>query len=275
MLGSDLVDRLGLDHEVIGKDADDFDLASAGSCRQIIEETAPELIVNAAAYTDVDGAEANRELCYAINAQGVENLVTACADRAIKIVHFSTDYVFDGTKGKPYTEEDLPNPLNVYGAAKRQGEIFLQAYGAPYLLIRTEWLYGKNGRNFVKAILEKGKTNKILRVVDDQIGSPTYTWDLAGAVKVLIDGNHRGTYHVTNRGLCSWYDFARKILQYGGLDDVTVEPIKTEDLARPAPRPPYSGLSGKKFRETTGKTLRVWQVALREFMDHPSHLHGS
>jgi dTDP-4-dehydrorhamnose reductase len=271
MLGSDLLNRLGLDHDVAGKDIEDFDLTSGDSCRQVIEEVMPEVVVNAAAYTNVDGAETHRDLCFAVNAEGVRNLVVACRDRKIRIVHFSTDYVFDGTKRKPYTEADVPNPLNVYGASKLQGERFLQDHKAPFLLIRTEWLYGKNGKNFVGTILEKAKTERLLKVVDDQIGSPTYTWDLAGAVKVLIDGGHAGVYHITNRGVCSWFEFTRKILQYAGQDSVTVEPITSGSLSRPALRPLFSGLSGKKFRESTGKTLRVWQMALQDFIGHPGH----
>jgi len=267
MLGSDLFNRLGLDHDVTGKDMGDFNLTSEDSCRHVIEEVVPQVVVNAAAYTNVDGAETNRDLCFAVNAEGVGNLVAACRDRRIKIVHFSTDYVFDGTKGEPYTEEDAPNPLNAYGAAKLQGETYLRDHSAPFLLIRTEWLYGKNGKNFVATILEKVKTERKLKVVDDQIGSPTYTWDLAGAVKVLLEGGHDGIYHITNRGVCSWFEFTRKILQLAGQDDVTVDPIKSSRLARPAQRPPYSALSGKKFRETTGKTLRVWQLALQDFME--------
>jgi dTDP-4-dehydrorhamnose reductase len=268
MLGHDLFARLCLDHDVTGKDVEDFDLASADSCRQVIEETAPEVVVNAAAYTNVDGAEADRERCFAVNAGGVKNLVEACRGHRIKIVHFSTDYVFDGTGGKLYREEDAPNPINVYGASKLAGERFLEESALDCLLIRTAWLYGRNGKNFVRTILEKAETQKALTVVDDQTGSPTFTWDLAGAVKILVEGGKNGIFHVTNRGYCSWYDFARKIIQYAGYKDVTVEPCKTEELARPAKRPPFSGLSGEKFVQATGKTLRTWQLALHEFIDH-------
>ena len=268
MLGNDLVLRLSLDHDVTGKDMADFDLASADSCREIIEETIPQVVINAAAYTNVDGAETSRDLCYDVNALGIKHLVMACRDRGIKIVHFSTDYVFDGTKKTLYTEEDPPHPVNAYGAAKLEGEKFLQTLASDYLLIRTAWLYGKNGKNFVSTILNLAKTEKSLTVVDDQIGSPTYTQDLAGAVKLLIEGKYSGTFHITNRGLCSWYEYARKILEYAGLHDVTVTPAKSESLTRPAKRPLFSGLSNNKFRETTGKTLRVWQLALRDFMDH-------
>ena len=271
MLGSDLLTRLSPDHDVTGKDLEDFDLTSAESCRQVVEEVMPQVVINAAAYTDVDGAEKNRDLCFAANVGGVGHLVSACRDHRIRIVHFSTDYVFNGAKEGLYTEEDLTNPLNVYGASKEEGEKILAAYTGPWLLVRTAWLYGKNGRNFVTTILDKTKTTKSLTVVDDQIGSPTYSWDLAGAVKVLLEGGWNGTFHVTNRGVCSWYEFAVKIIQYAGLQDISVAPCNSEQSARPAKRPSFGGLSGKKFTETTGKTMRVWQMALRDFMDHLGH----
>ena len=267
MLGSDLFGRFCLDNEVTGRDVGDFDLTSEDSCRQVIEEATPQVILNAAAFTDVDGAEAKRDLCYAVNAQGLKNLVNSCDSRRIKIVHFSTDYVFDGMKGSPYDEEDTPNPLNAYGESKAAGEQFLMNHGGGYILIRTSWLFGMNGKNFVRTILDKAKTEKRLTVVDDQIGSPTYTKDLAGAVQILLEGEHTGVFHVTNRGYCSWYDFAVRILKCAGMEDVTVEPIQTDVMARPARRPLFSVLSNRKFRETTGRTTRTWQLALDDFID--------
>jgi dTDP-4-dehydrorhamnose reductase len=195
-------------------------------------------------------------------------VAVACKEKNIKIVHFSTDYVFDGTKKAPYVEEDLCNPINAYGRTKHEGEIFLQDLSKNHLLIRTQWLYGINGKNFVKTIIEKGKTEKKLTVVDDQIGSPTYTNDLAGAVKLLIEGNQTGIFHVTNRGHCSWYDFAVKILQLSGMTDVSIQPMKSEQLTRPALRPFYSVLSNHKLHHRTGKTMRPWQIALGDYLDH-------
>lgn len=275
MLGSDLLTRLNPGHDVIGKDVEDFDLTSETSCRCVVEDAMPQVVINAAAYTNVDGAEENRDLCFAVNAGGVGNLVSACRDQGIRIVHFSTDYVFDGSKAGLYTEEDQTGALNAYGASKEEGEKILMAYDGPWLLVRTAWLYGKNGRNFVTTILDKTKTTKSLTVVDDQIGSPTYSWDLAGAVKILLEGGWNGTFHVTNRGVCSWYEFAVKIIQCAGLHDVSVTPCKSEQIARPAKRPAFGGLSGKKFAEATGKTMRVWQVALRDYVDHLGHSYRS
>jgi dTDP-4-dehydrorhamnose reductase len=267
MLGSDLMVRLAAGHEVTGKDVEDFDLAAEEECRRIVAEASPDVVVNAAAYTNVDGCEADRDRCFAVNAVGVRNLALACHGRGILMVHFSTDYVFDGRSRTPYAEEDEPNPLNVYGASKLEGERYLAALADRWLLIRTAWLYGKNGRNFVKTILEKAATVKTLDVVDDQIGSPTYSWDLAAAVRLLIEGRHEGIFHVANRGRCSWHEFADRIVHVAGMDDVTVRPISSANLTRPAARPAWSVLTTRKFSETTGRAMRFWQIALADYLE--------
>lgn len=211
MLGKDLHRLLSMGYEVTGRDVGDFDIASLDQCIDLIKSIQPNVVINAAAYTNVDGCESNERQCMAVNAQGVGNLVASCQDLNLKIVHFSTDYIFDGTKREPYLEGDIPSPLNAYGRSKLGGEKALSAH-PDHLLIRTAWLYGGKARNFVTAILEKAKTNKTIEVVDDQEGSPTYTRDLAAAVKHLIEGDFKGTFHVTNRGRCSWYDFAGRSL---------------------------------------------------------------
>ena len=267
MLGSDLMLRMGVAHDVTGKDVGDFDITVEDDCGRVIAECSPDVVINAAAYTNVDGCETDRERCFAVNAVGVKNIALACRGKGIRIVHFSTDYIFDGRKETPYVEEDEPAPLNVYGASKLEGERFLQAFSDRWLLIRTAWLYGKNGKNFVKTILEKAAAVKTLDVVDDQIGAPTYSWDLAAAVQLLIEGGHEGLFHLTNRGRCSWHEFACKILQYAGMNDVTVRPIPSADLARPAVRPAWSVLSSRKFWEATGKAMRFWQIALQDYLE--------
>jgi dTDP-4-dehydrorhamnose reductase len=266
MLGSDLFLRLFAFHELTGKDIEDFDIASKASCEETIAETEPDVVINAAAYTNVDGCESDRDTCFSVNAEGVKNIALACRQKRIKIVHFSTDYVFDGKKRTPYVEDDTCNPLNVYGKSKLAGEEYLQQISDNFLLIRSAWLYGKNGKNFVKTIIEKARTEKLLKVVDDQVGSPTFTWDLAAAVQLLIEGQHNGIFHITNRGNCSWYGFTLKILKTACVTGVTVEPIKSDALARPAVRPHYSVLTCRKFFETTGKTMRYWQVALDDYI---------
>lgn len=266
MLGSELFGKLSPLHDVVGKDVDDFDIASADDCRRVIADVEPDVVINAAAYTDVDGSEKARELCFAVNAEGVRNIAQACRPGRIKIVHFSTDYVFDGMKDGPYREEDLCRPLNVYGEAKLAGEKNLQQGSEHYLLIRTAWLYGKQGKNFVKTIMGKAREVGRLEVVNDQKGSPTYAKDLAAAVERLLTGRHTGIFHVTNRGACSWYEFTLKILACAGMDDVPVVPVSSPRFTRPAQRPLNSVLDCTRFVETTGKTMRFWQLALQEYM---------
>lgn len=264
MLGSELFSVLKIAHDVVGKDILDFDIASADDCRRLVAETNADVVINAVAYTDVDGCETNRDKCFAVNAEGVQNIVLACRGGDIKIVHFSTDYVFAGDGSAPYCERDACQPLNVYGESKLAGERYLQGLSRNFLLIRTAWLYGPQGKNFVKTILEKAATVSVLRVVDDQIGSPTYTCDLAEAVKRLIEAGSTGTFHVTNGGTCSWYEFARVILEEAGLTDVKVLPVKSDGFPRPAKRPCFSVLDNGKFYQTTGIAMRPWRTALRD-----------
>lgn len=266
MLGSEIFGRLSPLHDVAGKDIDDFDIASEEACRRVIAEAEPDVVINAAAYTDVDGSEKARELCFAVNAEGVKNVALACHPAGIKIVHFSTDYVFDGTKDTPYREEDACCPLNVYGEAKLAGEKNLQRYSDHYLLIRTAWLYGKQGKNFVKTIVGMARDVGRLEIVSDQKGSPTCAKDLAAAVERLLTGRHNGIFHVTNRGACSWYEFAVEILACAGIKDVPVMPVSSLRFNRPAARPRNSTLNCARFIEATGRTMQFWQLALRDFM---------
>ncbi|MBN1662097.1 MAG: dTDP-4-dehydrorhamnose reductase [Deltaproteobacteria bacterium] len=268
MLGHDLMRQLSMGHDVTGKDIDDIDITSLSDCIHVVSDANPDCVINAAAFTNVDACEIEQEKSFAVNALGVKNIAEACREKNIRIVHFSTDYVFDGTKNKPYVEEDACNPINYYGYAKREGEIYLRTISNNYLLIRTSWLYGIHGRNFVQTIMEKGKTEKKLDVVDDQIGSPTYTKDLSAAVQLLIEGNHAGIFHCTNRGNCSWYDFAVKIIQTAQITDAAINPMKTDKLARPAMRPLYSVLSNRKLSDATGKIMRPWQIALADYIDN-------
>jgi dTDP-4-dehydrorhamnose reductase len=283
MLGSDLLLRFSPAHEVIGMDREEIDIVSPSQCREAIEATSPDVVVNAAAFTNVDACETEPEEAFAVNAQAVRNLAVACDKRKIPFVHFSTDYVFDGQARSPYREDDACNPLNVYGASKRQGEQYLQAATDRYLLIRTSWLFGLKGENFVEAILEKAEAKNFihqsmkykktaasksstLEVVDDQEGCPTYTKDLAAAVDLLIQCGARGVFHVTNRGKCTWHQFAVQILKEAGFEKIKVIPIKSDRLERPARRPLYSVLSNQKFFQTTGKAMQPWQLALQDYL---------
>ncbi len=285
MLGSDLLTKLSGKHDVVGMDKEEIDIVSAEECRNAIREIEPDIVINAAAYTNVDGCETDKEGCFAVNAEAVKNIAEACRDKKIRIIHFSTDYVFDGTAREPYKEDASCNPINVYGESKLAGERCLQSLSDHYLLIRTSWLFGTKGKNFVQSILEKAKAKNFINdamakanavpdgpstisVIDDQIGSPTYTKDLAAAVALLIEKNAQGIFHVTNRGSCTWHQFAVKILKEAGFDNVGVDPIKSADLKRPALRPAYSILSIQKFIQTTGKTTQPWQLALQDYLQN-------
>lgn len=270
MLGTDLVADLEGTHDVTGKDIEDFDIASVSECRGVIGGSHADVVINAAAYTNVDGCETDEAGSFSVNADGVKNVALACRESGIKLVHFSTDYVFDGTKNDPYVEDDVRSPINVYGRSKLKGEEYLTEISDNYLLVRTSWLYGRHGRNFVEAIVERAEKTGKLEVVDDQRGSPTYTVDLAAAVRVLIEGGHRGVFHLTNRGVCTWYQFALKILEYKGMENVSIAPIQSAQLGSPAPRPEYSVLSCRKFADATHRTMRFWQIALEEYMSRMS-----
>ena len=265
MLGSDLAAQFKYRHEVIGMDKEEIDITRASECRKAISDVAPELVINAAAYTNVDGCETAKEECFAVNAEAVKNIAEACRERHIPVVHYSTDYIFDGNGSRPYTEDDPANPINSYGASKLTGEHYLRQLTDDHLIIRTAWLYGAKGKNFVGAILDRARTTGKLTVVDDQTGSPTCTRDLAAATELLVDKKARGIFHVTNRGFCTWYDFARKILKEAHLDAVEVLPIKTSDLQRAAKRPAYSVLGMQKFVAATGKTMQPWQLAFSDY----------
>ncbi|MEE9912431.1 MAG: dTDP-4-dehydrorhamnose reductase [Deltaproteobacteria bacterium] len=265
MLGSDLAAQFRYRHEVIGMDKDEIDITRASECRKAVADIQPELVINAAAYTNVDGCETAKDECFAVNAEAVKNIAEACRDKSIKVIHYSTDYVFDGNGSRPYLEDDPVNPINTYGASKLTGEYHLRHLTDNFIVIRTAWLYGAKGKNFVQAILERARTTGKLTVVDDQTGSPTCTRDLAAATELLVDKNARGIFHITNRGFCTWYDFARKILMEARLDTVELLPIKTGDLQRAAKRPAYSVLGMQKFVGVTGKTMQPWQLAFSDY----------
>ena len=267
MLGTDLLTQMRLHHEIVGMDKEEIDITSADECAKAIGKTAPQIVINAAGYTNVDGCETAKEECFAVNAEALKNIAVACHRKNIRIIHFSTDYVFNGTGSAPYKEDDDCDPINTYGASKFAGERYLQTLAQNYIIIRTAWLYGVNGKNFVRTILEKAKTTPRLTVVDDQLGSPTHTKDLAAAVDLLIEKNAQGIFHVTNRGSCSWYQFAVKILQESGIENVEVSPIKSDQLARTAKRPAYSILSMQKFISTTGKAMQPWQLGLQDYLE--------
>jgi dTDP-4-dehydrorhamnose reductase len=269
MLGRDLMEVLHSffsTDEVIGWDIEEIDIREEKETIEKIENLKPRTVINLAAYTDVDGCESDEAKALAINAEGMKHVAIAASRCQAKVVYLSTDYVFNGMKKEPFVEEDPPHPLNVYGRSKLKGEEYVQGAVKDALIVRTQWLYGKHGKNFVTAILRQAKEKKVLSIVNDQTGSPTYTRDLSGAISVLLRREAHGIFHVTNSGHCTWYTFGREILKLSGIEGVEVLPITSEELGRPAPRPSYSVLGCQRLRMETGMELRPWSEALKEYL---------
>lgn len=262
MLGRDLMELLG--DRGRGVDIDEIDITSLESVLTVVGGQKPNVVINCAAYTDVDGCESNAEKAMEVNCEGVGHLAMACRDSGALLVQISTDYVFDGGKGAPYQENDAPHPLSVYGESKLAGEMNA-AFAPEHLIVRTQWLYGRQGKNFVETMLRLGAEKDQLTVVDDQIGSPTWTVDLAKAIIALVDKGCRGIYHAANHGFCSWNGFAQAIFEETGLT-VSVAPMTTEELNRPARRPLYSTLDCGKLAADSGFQPQPWRQALREYL---------
>jgi dTDP-4-dehydrorhamnose reductase len=273
MLGRDLVETLRVsfpEDEITGWDLEEIDIEGEKSTVTQIRNLEPGIIVHLAAYTDVDGCELNEKKAFAVNAEGTKHVTLGAAACGAKVVTLSTDYVFDGKKGRPYVEQDRPNPLNVYGRSKWKGEQYVRELVKDALIVRTQWLYGKHGRNFVASILRQAREKDVLSVVNDQVGSPTYTLDLSRAIALLIERKASGIFHVANRNSCTWYHYARTILELSGIEGVKVVPISSEELAYPAVRPAYSVLDTEKLKRETGLTLRPWVEALRDYLSSDS-----
>ena len=252
-------------HEVVAAGREELDITDLKAVRRAVADVRPACVINCAAYTEVDGAEVETAKAFAVNALGVRNLASVCRELDVVLVHFSTDYVFDGKKQAPYFIFDPPSPLNAYGRSKLYGEEYLKRIAPRYYLIRTSWLFGIGGKNFVETVLRLAREKGELRVVDDQRGCPTYTRDLSRAVLDLIATHAYGVYHITNAGDTTWYGFAREILWAAGLR-ASLRPIGSEELGRPAPRPANSVLDPFPLQETLGYLLPPWPDALRRYL---------
>lgn len=262
MLGHDLMKELPGD--VQGLDLPDIDITSCESVQEVLERLKPKVVVNAAAYTDVDGCETNTELAMQVNGEGVAFLAMACRSIGAKLVQISTDYVFDGGKGSPYREDDPTGPLSVYGESKLAGEMNAR-FCPDHLIVRTQWLYGVNGKNFVETMIRLAGEKEELAVVDDQTGSPTWTVDLARAIRALLQHDCTGIYHAANSGFCTWNDFAKAIFEKEGLA-IRVNPLTTDKLDRPARRPLYSTLDCSKLAAEAGFQPQTWREALASYL---------
>lgn len=255
-------------HTAIGVDIDEMDITDAQETRRVIEGSNVEAVIHCAAYTAVDAAEDHVELCRKVNVDGTRNIAKVCGEGCKKMIYISTDYVFDGEGTRPWKPDDpVVQPLNVYGQAKYDGEQEVRRYVKKYFIVRTEWVFGENGHNFINTMLRLGKKNGKVGVVADQIGSPTYTKDLAVLLVDMAETDKYGIYHASNEGYCSWYEFTKEIFQQAGMQ-VEVQPLTSEEYPAKAKRPHNSRLDKSKLTEAGFHLLPSWQDALQRYLSN-------
>lgn len=267
-LGHDVMNELakrGI--EGIGVDVDEMDITDADACRHVITEAAPDAVIHCAAYTAVDAAEDNVDVCRRVNADGTRNIAVVCKDLNCKLMYISTDYVFDGQGTRPWEPDDERKPLNVYGETKYEGELAVETLTEKFFIVRIAWVFGVNGKNFIRTMIRLGNERGAVSVVDDQIGSPTYTYDLARLLVDMIQTEKYGRYHATNEGLCSWYEFACEIFRQAGMRDVKVTPVDSSAFPAKAARPKNSRMDKDKLEENGFTRLPSWQDALSRYLD--------
>lgn len=266
-LGHDLMNELekrGIDH--VGVDVAEMDITDAKACHKVICESHADAVIHCAAYTAVDAAEENVELCRKINGEGTKNVAEVCQELNIKMMYISTDYVFDGEGTRPWEPDDHRAPLNIYGLTKYEGELYVEKLVEKFFIVRIAWVFGLNGKNFIQTMLRLGREKGAVSVVDDQIGSPTYTYDLARLLADMIQTEKYGRYHATNEGLCSWYDFACEIFRQAGMKDVKVTPVDSSQFPAKAKRPKNSRMDKRKLTENGFELLPPWQDALGRYL---------
>lgn len=267
-LGYDVMNELAKrGYEGVGVDIEEMDITDADAVDRVIKESKVDHVVHCAAWTAVDAAEDNVDICRKINADGTENIAKVCKELDIPMIYFSTDYVFDGQGTRPWEPDDpVVSPLNVYGQTKYEGEQAVEKYLDKYYIVRIAWVFGINGKNFIKTMLNLGKTHEMLTVVDDQIGTPTYTYDLSRLVVDMLEKEEYGKYHVTNEGgYISWADFAKEIFRQANVN-VVVKPVTTAEYGAKAVRPYNSRLEKKKLDEHGFRRLPDWQDALSRYL---------
>lgn len=265
-LGYDVVKELEKrGHQPIGVDRDEMDLVDNEAIRTFIMDLKPEAIIHCAAYTAVDKAEEEVEVCYQVNAEATKVIAQCAKELDINLIYISTDYVFDGTKEGEYVETDTPNPINVYGASKLLGEQYVQELLEKYYIVRISWVFGENGNNFIKTMRRLGLERDELNIIDDQVGSPTCTADLAPLLVDMMETNKYGIYHATNEGFCSWYEFANEIFKQSGIE-VKTNPITTDQYPTAAKRPMNSKMSKEKLNQSGFTLLPSWQDALERYL---------
>lgn len=266
-LGFDVMNELRRrGHDAVGVDIDEMDITNATQVETVLTDNAPEAVIHCSAYTAVDRAEEEPELCRKVNAEGTKNIAATCAALDCKLIYLSTDYIFSGDGERPWEPEDPPAPLNVYGQTKYEGEQEIKSRLNKYFIVRISWVFGINGNNFVKTMLRLGKENGAVKVVDDQIGSPTYTYDLAKLLVDMAESEAYGQYHATNEGICSWYEFAKEIFRAAGMDEVEVTPVSSEEFPAKAKRPKNSRMSKEKLVKRGFNKMPSWQDAVERYV---------
>jgi len=267
MLGTDLVERLKSNrkYEVVAVDVEEMDITSLAQVKATVLEHRPQAVIHCAAYTNVDRAERERERALAVNSEGTKHIAFFCRELGAEMLYISSDYVFDGTKQTPYLETDRPNPINVYGASKLAGEEHVAVLLEKYKICRTSWLCGAHGRNFIDSILQAVSEGRPLSVVNDQVGRPTFTFDLAEALVWILERPDYGIFHVTNSGYCSWYEFAQRIVQLRGAKGVTIRPVTSEQFRSLARRPHFSVLENRHLEHLGFRPLPRWEDSLKEY----------
>ena len=267
-LGYDVVRELTKrGHEAIGVGSKEMDVTDAKMVEKVITDAKVDVVMHGAAYTAVDAAEDNEEQCRLVNANGTENIAAVCKKLDIPMVYISTDYVFDGQGTRPWEPEDERHPLNVYGQTKYEGELAVQKYLEKYFIVRIAWVFGINGNNFIKTMLRLSKTHDTLTVINDQIGSPTYTYDLARLLVDMMETDKYGIYHATNEGLCSWYEFAVEIFRQAGVPMNVIPVTSAEYKAAKAKRPFNSRMNKNKLEKKGFERLPQWQDALARYLE--------
>lgn len=253
--------------EIFGVDIDVLDITDLKAVKEYVHNIKPEVIINSAAYTNVDACEENKDLAFKVNTLGARNLAIASEEVGAKLIHVSTDYVFSGEGTEALKEYDITGPVSVYGTTKLMGEDYVRDFSSRYFIVRTAWLYGYNGKNFVYTIMKAAKERGSLTVVNDQKGNPTNAEDLAHHILKLIPTEEYGVYHCTGTGECTWYDFACKIVEFANID-CTVAPVTSEEFNRAAKRPTFSSLDNMMLRNTVGDEMRPWEEALKMFIEN-------
>lgn len=273
MLGCDVCDVLRNDHDVVACDIEDFDITDAGSTMASIRRASPRAIIHLAAFTDVDACEDEREKAFRVNALGTKNVADSARSTDAYLIYISTDYVFDGTKAEPYVETDKPCPINYYGLTKLYGELYVGDIARHHLIIRTSWLFGPNGKNFIDTILGRASEHKTVQVVDDQKGSPTYTLDLARGIRQAVERGLEGVIHLTNLGETTWFGLARYAASLAGIE-TDIQPVPSSRYATKAARPSYSVLESAVALAGGITPLPPWQEAVKHHLGRRGVLKG-